>query len=135
MANQTRLDSGLGHIAKPNRIVLDAEGRATGGAVLSLNETIRRIIDAINGRLSLGDGSHGTNAGNVDAQYLEFTTPSTPDSEFEVYHGLNRIPAGYVACRRDKAAHLYDSNPGSWSPTVAYFKANVATVLFRIIIW
>ncbi len=135
MAHEVRVELGIGHIAKPSRVTLDAEGKATGGAILSLNETIERIIGAINGLLSLGDGTQGARAGNLDGQYLEFTSPSTPDEEFQVFHGLDRDPAGYIVVRRDKAAILYDSRVGSWSTHVAYFKSNVGTTLFRILVF
>lgn len=135
MAKQIRVESGFGHIGKPSRLILDKEGKVPPGAIVQLNNTVQRIVDTINGALSGGNGDQGTRTGNFDGQFLEFTTPSTPDAEFELFHGLGRIPVGKVVVRQDKAASLYDSSAGSWTTEVVYFKCNVASVLVRIVLF
>lgn len=135
MAKQIIVETGFGHIAKPQRIVLDRDGKVPAGAILQINNAVERIANAINGALSLGDGSQGARAGNLDAQFLEFTTPSTPNEEFELFHGLRRNAAGYLVVRRNAAAILYDSSIGSWGPESVFLKCNTASVLFKIMVF
>jgi hypothetical protein len=129
------VEDGIGAIPTVQPITLDKDGRISSAQAKSLLDVFRGIINAINGHLSLGNGITGHRAGNIDAQYIDFLCPAVANTEFIVPHGLGRVPVGYMIVREDRAANVYDSSVGSWSPTLAYFKCNVASTSIRILMW
>lgn len=121
-------DSGMGDIPP---IALE-EGKMSGPTASYLTSALRTIIEKFNGAISLGNGQSGYRAGNLDAQYIDVFTPSTPDEEFIVPHGLGRKPIGYDVVRRDVACHVYDSSGGSWGKELIYLKCNVASATIKL---
>lgn len=111
------------------------EGKMSGPTAAYLSAALRSIIAKFNGAISLGNGSSGYRAGNIDAQYVDVFTPATPDEEFSVPHGLGRKPIGYDVVRRDKAGIVYDSSGGSWGVDIIYLKCNVASVTIKLRIY
>jgi hypothetical protein len=111
-----------------------ADGKMSGPTAAYLTSALRTIIAKFNGAISLGNGSSGYRAGNLDAQYIDVFTPSVADTEFDIPHGLGRKPIGYDVVRRDKACIVYDSSGGSWGTTTMYLKCNAtsATIKLRI---
>ncbi len=97
--------------------------------VSTLNDALTSIINALNGRLTFGDLVNGNRAGNFDAQWIKVTFPSVANTEQEVFHGLNRTPQGYSIGRKDRAADVYDSNPGAWTSTKLMLKSSVASAV------
>jgi hypothetical protein len=119
-------------LGQPVRIVIGKDGNLTEQAILVMNSNITEIYRKVNGHLSLGDGSQSSLTGNVYGQWIEFTTPSAPDTEFAVDHGLSFTPFARFVARQDAAGHLYDSNIFGWGPTTVYFKCDTASVLMKI---
>jgi len=108
------------------------EGKMSGPTAAYLTQALRNIIAKFNGAISLGNGSSGYRAGNLDAQYIDVFTPSTPDEEFAIPHGLGRKPIGYDVVRRDLASIVYDSSGGSWGEEVFYLKCDTASVTIKL---
>ena len=79
--------------------------------------------------------SLGNYTGNTSGQWLNVTSPGTPDTEFAISHDLGRIPSSYWYIS-DQAAKLYQlPNTGTaWSTTKVYFKCDTASVALRIFI-
>ncbi len=92
---------------------------------------VQTIITKINGGLSLGDGLNSSQAGNIDAQYIDFYF-SAANTEYEIPWSKERIAIGYDVVRRSKAGHIYDSNVGQWSPTALFLKSDVADITVRL---
>jgi len=88
----------------------------------------REIADKINGLLSLGRGVHAERTGNLDGQWLRHVFPAAANTEIEVYHGLGRVPVGYIPCEQNLAGSVYSSRKGSWTDTVIYLKSDVASL-------
>ncbi len=112
--------------------------------MVALFDTLASLLDdLLNGKLDAGNLStaaislqtrakSGTNyAGNIDAEYLAFTTPATPDTEFAISHHLKRVPEGYDVVRQNKAAALYDGT-SAWTDTAVYLRCSVASTTFKI---
>jgi hypothetical protein len=135
MAENKRIRAGSGMIADPPRVRLGDKGELTAFLLSQLNDTLRDVVNSLNGRLSLGDGVQSSWAGNLDGQWIELVTPGVADSEFAVPHGLGKVPSGYLVVRKDQAAHLYDSNVGGWSEDTIYLKCDVVSVTFSIIVF
>lgn len=74
---------------------------------------------------------------NFNGQILTFTSDVTPDTEFSAAHTLGRVPAGRVILYQTKAGNLYQgpSTGTAWTATNAYFKCDVASVGFQIILF
>ena len=106
----------------------------TAQAVNALYSAVNSVIRLLNLGLSLGDGTTGSNAGNLDAAYVEILTPDVPNEEFEIVHYLGRLPIAYDLCRKDRACDVFDSSSGSWNDTTMRLKCNTAsaTILLRI---
>src|SRR5574341_1960202 len=98
-------------IPEPQPVQAEADGKVTLQTLSYLYAVLLGIVKAINGFLSMGDGSHGSWTGNLDAQYKDVLTPAVADTEFTVFHELGRLPVGYHVVRRDKAGTVYDSRP------------------------
>lgn len=111
----------------------DGEKRVTASLVSLMNLFQQSIIRKLNGRLRFGNGDHATQSGNIDGQWIEVVTPSA-DVEFAVDHGLERLPAGYIVARANKACNVYDSNVGGWNDRTIYLKCDTGTVTLRIVI-
>jgi len=112
-----------------------SDGKMSGPTAAYLTAALRAIIEKFNGAISLGNGSSGYRAGNLDAQYIDVFTPSVPDTEIEIPHGLGRKPVGYDVVRRDAACIVYDSSGGSWGNNVIYLKCNTASVTIKLRIY
>ncbi len=131
MAQRTRIpdpNSAMGDIPP----IALSDGKMSGPTAAYLTSALRTIIEKFNGAISLGNGDSGYTAGNLDAQYIDVYTPSTPDEEFEVPHGLGRKPIGYDVVRRDLACIVYDSSGGSWGNDTLYLKCNVASATIKL---
>jgi hypothetical protein len=119
-------------LGQPVVIVIGDDGNLTEQAVLAMNSNVLSIVRKLNGHLSLGDGSQSSLTGNLYGQWIEFTTPSAPNTEFAVDHGLGFTPFARFVGRQDTAGHLYDSNLYGWGPTTVYFKCDTASVLMKV---
>lgn len=107
---------------------LNPQGQVGTETLLALNQALSSIIKHINSGLSIGTGSQGSQTGNTRNQWLSFVTPSTPDLEFEMPHGIGRTPIGYTVWFQDKAGSIYVSNYGSWNRERILLKCSVATL-------
>jgi len=117
-----------GLLAPPVPIRLGKDGGITPGMIVSLNQTLTAIVSHINGGLSMGTAQAGTRTGNMRNQWLVFVSPGTADLEFELPHGLGRVPFGYTTWFVDKAAIVYASRYGSWNRERIFLKVNATSV-------
>lgn len=106
------------------------DGQFTPNAIVQLLGFLRTLTQRLNGLVSFGGGVNSTWTGNVDGQRVEFTTPGVADTEFELWHGLGRVPVGRIVMLQDKAGSLYDSNTGGWGTERIYLKCDAASVTF-----
>ena len=67
-------------------------------------------------------------------QFAEVTTDATPNTEFEIEHGLGFIPVGFIVTQTDKAASVYNGAT-AWDTEKIYLKCNVASAAIRILIF
>ncbi len=87
------------------------------------------VQQALNGRLSFGDG---TDADNIKGLWVSGTSHATPDTEFTVTHNLGQIPVGFLDVGyKDKAGVFYRGGT-TWTTSEIYLKCNVASVAYRI---
>jgi hypothetical protein len=86
-------------------------------------------------KLSLGDGQTGTRAGNFNAVYHKFTSPSPADTAFDLPHDLGRIPVGFLRTFSDKACDVYAVDAAGWSDSVIKLKASAALASVTILLW
>ena len=122
-----------GQVAGAVPIDLSRDGN-TPQAISALYGAVNSIIGLLNRGISMGDGTHMSNAGNHDAVYVEHVTPDEPNEEFVIVHCLGRLPVGYDLARKDRACDVYDSSSGSWDDTTIRLKCTSAsaTILLRI---
>lgn len=134
MARKTILETGLGQLGMPPSLKVDADGRIGVMLLQSLTTFLQAVIRRVNA-LSLGDGQPGTRAGNVDAQYIGLISPSAADEQFSVPHGLERVPAGFLVVRQDKAGNVYTSNLGGWGPRQIFLRTSVGELTVRLLVF
>lgn len=89
----------------------------------------RQLEDILNAGVKFSD--------NFDAYLTTFTSDGTPNTEFAVAHTLKRIPVGRVVLYQTKAGSLYQgpSTGTAWTVSNAYFKCDVASVGFYIMLF
>ena len=122
---------GLGHVPYPDEIVQNPDGSLNVYSVRALQETLSILIANFNGQVSLGDGSDNSQAGNMNAKYINVTTPAA-NTEFPVKHDLARVPVGFDTVSRNKAGIVYSSRQQSWTASVMFLKCSTATTTIRL---
>ena len=135
MAKPRMVETGTGHVTRPGRVTKDVEGKISDATIYALKDFADTVEASLNGGLRLGPADNLARAGNFKAQHLEFTTPSGANTEISVPHSLGEAPSGYIVTLQNKAGALYTSNFGGWDTQTVYFKCDVASVLFNIIVF
>lgn len=59
---------------------------------------------------------------------------ATIDTEFEVPHGIGRMPIGFIVLTQDKAGSFYNSGVTAWDEDSIYLKCSVASVAFTLLV-
>lgn len=134
MAQSKRIFTGRGMLADMPPVV-STDGKLSDVQVGFITDSIRNIIRALNGKLSLGDGSQSSQSGNLDGQTKEVTFTSA-NTDYEVPHGLGRVPIGILPLQVNQdGAVVRGSSFGSWTPERLYVRCNVAgtTGLFLVV--
>lgn len=134
MARRVRLPSVRGQIAQPLPIETDRDGKLTTQTVGQINAFMQAVTSAVNGHIGFGDGLQSQQAGNIDGQVIQVKTPATPDQEFTVPHGLERVPIGRIILGQDGPGQLYDSGRGGWGVDEVTFKCDAASVTFVLVL-
>lgn len=111
-----------GVFAPPPPIRLNTDGTINVESLVALNLILGGLITHINKGLSLGDGTNGSQMGNLFGQWLSFVTPSSANVEFEMPHGLGVAPFGWIPVFTDGDGVLKASNYGSWNSSRVLFK-------------
>jgi hypothetical protein len=132
MARRIRLPCTRAQISQPLPIETDKDGRLTTQTVGQINAFMQAVTFAVNGHLSFGDGTQSEHAGNIDGQTIHVKTPATPDQEFTVPHGLERVPTGRIVLGQDLPGQLYDSNRAGWGVEKVFLKCDAASVTFLL---
>ena len=74
---------------------------------------------------------------NFNSNLVSFTSHATPDTEFSITHTLERVPTGRVILHQSKAGNLYQgpATGTAWTVSLAYFKCDVASVAFYVMLF
>lgn len=133
MAKSARRFTGIGML--PDfQPVSSKEGKLTDQQVAYLVDGIRNLTRAVNGKLSLGDGSNSSQSGNIDGQLKELTFVNA-NTDYEVPHGLERIPIGFISLDVNAdGAVVRGGSRGSWSETRLFLRCNVAGTTALVVI-
>lgn len=92
----------------------------------TINEITRNLDAILNRGISFSD--------NVDCRLATVTSDATPGNEFSVAHKLGKIPTGRIIYSQNKAGTLYNGTSANTSTTI-YFKSDVGTCVFKIIVF
>jgi len=139
------IDKSAGYVAIPQTLPLvddqgkpvrgeAASGKLTLEAIRYLHGVVLALASAINGRLTLGDGTPGSKSGNLDGQFVPVLTPSVADTEFPVDHALGRIPVSVSVALADVHATIRVSSLGSWTGDRIYLRCSAASVTLRLLL-
>lgn len=134
MAISKRIATGVGMLADMPAVV-SADGKLTDVQIGYITAAIRATISALNGRISFGDGTQSSQAGNIDGHTKEVVFASA-DTDYEVPHGLGRIPIGIIVLYVDAdGAVVRSASRGSWNNTRLFVRCNTAgaTALFVVV--
>ena len=118
-------------LSNPQEIVLH-EGKITAPAIQNINEHLLATTAKINGELSLGDGSQGSRSGNIEGRWIKVVTPSTPSTEFPVYHGLGKLAVGALVALASDYCRIRTSSEGSWGTNVLFLQCDTASITLRL---
>lgn len=134
MAKSKRIFTGVGMLPDLPPVV-PSQGKMTDTQIAYITDSIRNLIRAMNGRVTFGDGSNSSQAGNIDGHTKEVTFTNA-DTDYEVPHGLDRVPVGIIVLDvNTDGAVVRGGSRGSWSPTRLFVRCNVAgtTALFVVV--
>ena len=98
---------------------------------ISLDNDLKNLFLAMQGRIRFGVGGDGDRGENVSGEFQVITTNGTPDTEDGFTHSLGSIPVGYIVLKKDKAGHIYEGT-SSWTSTTIYLRSDVASVTATI---
>lgn len=111
-------------------------GKLSEAQVAGLSDILRGVISKINGKLSMvGDGTNGSQSGNIDGQIKEFTF-ALANTDYVIPHDLERVPVGIVVLDVNQdGAVVRGTNRGSWGMTSFQLRCSVAgtTALFVLV--
>lgn len=145
---RTYADSTTGHVGSNLDIFRDFTDKAeiTGQDIRGFVDQIQKVLDVINGNISLGDGKQSSRMGNMAGQNIQYIFNDTSTVE-AIPHALGRKPIGWIivgerftarsggACPKlvatgsngdvlygggDNAA---DGTPSDWDNRMCYFSA------------
>lgn len=124
--------SSRGYVALTSR-KLEA-GPLDAGSARDLTSALEQLRNALNGGLSLGDGTDGSKAGNLDAQIRVIYTPSH-DADFAVAHGLGRRAVGYLVLRKSAACDVWSGSAHGDTEDVIWLQAALAGVTLTLLVF
>lgn len=134
MARSERRSTGVGMIPDLPAVASD-DGKLTATQVSYITDSIKRIIAAYNGKISLGDSTQSSQSGNIDGQWKEVTFVNA-NTDYELPHGLGRLPVGLIVFDVNvDGAVVRGGSRGSWSTTRMFVRCNQAgtTALFVVV--
>jgi len=101
-----------------------------------LDRDVQDLVNALTARLRVGDVQDGFRSENFSGEIQVFTSSGVADTEFSVTHTLGFIPTGRIILYQDKAGSLYQgpATGTAWTDTTVYFKCDVASVTFAILL-
>lgn len=67
-------------------------------------------------------------------QFIDVTTPATPDAEYSIEHGFGTTALGFIVILQDKAAITY-KGATNWDDNNIYLKTNTASVALRVLVF
>lgn len=135
MAKPRMRENGFGHLPQPGRITKEKDGTISEASLAKIQSQMELITQTINGGLRLKAGEALGRAGNFKAQLVEFTTPSSPDTQFSVPHSLGSAPEGLFVVLQDKAGSIYTANFGGWDTQTIYLKSDASSMLTNAILY
>lgn len=125
---QRMVDTGSGGVPYVKRAMVDPTSKVAN-VITAIFDALDLIVSRIN-KLQLGTGVSGTRAGNLDAQYLSFTTP--PGATVVLAHGLGRVPIGWDFVYKSGHCDLRAGTSPAWSNTQLTLVASAASVFCTI---
>lgn len=131
MAIVDREKTGSGWLGQLEPLQLD-KGKVPETLISTLYNRVKGLLEAFNGQISLGDGTVYGWCGNLDAQEIEVVSDPVANTEFEVPHGLGRLPIGYDVTRRSSAGVIYDNGNGNWGVDKIHLRCSAAAMTFRL---
>lgn len=132
MARYQIQPSTRGAVKVPDRRFMP--GPLSAEAARDITEAFDRLRAALNGGLSLGDGTDGTQAGNLSAQVRVVTTPATPGASFVVVHGLGRQAVGYLAVKKSAACDVFDADDHASNDSELWLQASAGAVELTLLV-
>lgn len=73
------------------------------------------------------------NLHNLANPILTAITPETPDTDFMLYHQLNRVPIGYILLNTSEPCTLYNGST-EWTKQYISLRATAADVKIKVLI-
>lgn len=133
MPRRAMVETGAGYIAEPGPIEA-IDGKLTDQSVAALAVFVQQVTKALNGNLSMGDGTRNGRAGNFDSQVIEHYFKTANVAE-QLPHSLGRKPAGYFVIRRSKAGDLYDDLSNAWTSEALWLKSDTADITVALVVF
>lgn len=102
----------------------------------NIDNDVANTITVLQGRVRFGNSTSGFRGENIQGEFKQFTSSTTPDAENTVSHTIGAVPIGIIILWQDKAGSLYQgpSTGTAWTSSNIYLKCSVASVTFLLFI-
>ncbi len=95
-----------------------------------IRQNAKEVASVVNGRISFGDG---VDFDNIEGTWVSILTPASPDTDFTVTHGLDRLPVGVIPMRKAAAVDIYTGSLADTTTTVT-LRATIGSVAVELFI-
>jgi len=102
--------------------------------LLSLDNDVQKIFQALQGRIRFGTGADGARGENISGEFQVVSDTGAANTEFSVAHTLGSVPIGYIVIKNNKAGAVYDGT-SAWTSTTLFLRheaANSAITVFLL---
>jgi hypothetical protein len=103
-----------------------------GALIYDIGRYLRNVRDAINGRLTFGDG---TTIDNIAGKWINVTSHASGGTETAIQHDLGVVPTGYILMVPPASGTIV-RGATAWSTTHIYltFSANSQTARLFLLV-
>ena len=88
------------------------------------------LFTLIQGRVRFNDLDDGQRGENISGESQTFTSQTSANVEFSIFHNIGSVPKGFIVVDQDRAGSLYSS--GTWTDVTTFFKSDATSTNFKV---
>lgn len=133
MAKPRLIETGIGIVPAPIRLIAGPDGRIRPETIVEINAYLQLLASKVN-QISFGDNTSYSRTGNLNGQRIPVRTPAIATTPIAIDHSLNRLITGYIVMLQNKPGSLYVVKTESWSNNLIFLASDATDAMFDIIL-